>query len=489
MPPRHGPADYHHHPVHGPGPGHPPQRTPRTSLFWGLAPLYSLGMATPFLMVHAAIRLRSAVIASAGAAYFVLLMFYLVASSAFDDKDPATPEDPRFTLAISAHLLIGWIGGTVHAMVLRKSVFRPVPVHRASHLPPAPQPARYPPGTVPRQQPHRAPTAPSTRQWQGPGHRPPPHPSPAPPPSHAQPYRPAPAHPPRPTTGPSQPSQPSQPSWPDTRHSQPSYPNAGPPHSLQPARIGPYVPTRTLGEGGQGTVYLAQAPNGGLVAVKVLNSRAIGGLAERESFLKEAELARRVRSFSTARVIDTGMADDLVYIVSEYVPGPSLDKLVREQGPRDGDSLTRIAVGTIAALKGIHAAHVVHRDFKPANVLIGSDGPRVIDFGIAKSLDRHTMTSGDLKGTLVYMSPEQISGDTVAPASDIFSWGATMLFAATGRHAFGGNSHPHIFRMITSHHPDLSVLPPALRGPVGACLAKNPGERPNATDVMLAVTN
>jgi eukaryotic-like serine/threonine-protein kinase len=262
-----------------------------------------------------------------------------------------------------------------------------------------------------------------------------------------------------------------------------------PPVSRTFDRIGPYLPTRKIGEGGQGAVYLAHGPGGQPVAIKVLHNRIVGGAAECESFLREAALAQRVRPFATARVIDVGVLDGLAYIVSEYVPGPSLERLVRDEGPRGGDSLTRLAIGTAAALKGIHAAGIVHRDFKPANVLIGPDGPRVIDFGIARALDRVTMASGGLKGTLVYMSPEQISGDPAGPASDIFSWASTMLFGATGRHAFDGASHPHIYSLITKHHPDLSVLPAALRAPLAACLAKNLRDRPTAAEVMLAVTS
>ncbi|MFD0883017.1 serine/threonine-protein kinase [Streptosporangium algeriense] len=252
--------------------------------------------------------------------------------------------------------------------------------------------------------------------------------------------------------------------------------------------VGPYPLIRKLGEGGQGTVYLAHGPDGKPVAIKVLRDRIVGGAAGRENFVREAAMARRVRPFATARVIDADVVGDLAYIVSEYVPGPSLDRLVREKGPRDGDSLTRLAVGMAAALKGIHAAGIVHRDFKPANVLLGPDGPRVIDFGIARALDQITMTSGVLKGTPAYMSPEQISGEPVGPASDLFSWGATMLFGATGKHAFDAASLPAVYKMIVNHHPDLSVLPVALRALVADCLAKDPRERPTAAEVMLGIT-
>jgi serine/threonine protein kinase len=120
-------------------------------------------------------------------------------------------------------------------------------------------------------------------------------------------------------------------------------------------------------------------------------------------------------------------------------------------------------------------------------VLIGPDGPRVIDFGIARALDQMTVTSGKMVGTPPYMSPEQLTGAPVGPASDVFSWAVTMMFAATGRPAFGEDTVPAVFNRVLTFHPDLSPLPPALRGTVGSCLHKSPDDRPSASDVMLAI--
>ncbi|WP_344745950.1 serine/threonine-protein kinase [Streptosporangium vulgare] len=410
-----------------------------------MAPLYTCGFAAPFIIGHAAIRLRSRNLGFATGVYGTFLLAYATIASVMDDGNPATEVEPLVSAAAGVWVLVGWLGGTVHALFLRSKVFRsqprrPVPSAAWGHTP-APPPSYRPP-TAPPASSYRAPAGPS-------------------------------------------PSFP-RPSWNDMGAAPDSRSLDG--IGIGIDRIGPYALTRKIGQGGQGAVYLAHGPDGQPVAIKVLHNRIIGGAAERESFVKEAAMARLVRPFATARVIDVGVVDDLAYIVSEYVPGPSLDRLVRQEGPRGGDSLTRLAIGTAAALNGIHAANVVHRDFKPANVLIGPDGPRVIDFGIARAVDRFTMTSGGLRGTLIYMSPEQISGDPVGPASDIFSWASTMLFGATGRHAFDGASHPHIFRMILEHHPDLSVLPPALRDPAAACLAKDPRDRPTAAEVMTAVT-
>jgi predicted Ser/Thr protein kinase len=255
----------------------------------------------------------------------------------------------------------------------------------------------------------------------------------------------------------------------------------------EPEWIGHYRVLRPLGRGGQGAVYLALAPNGVRVAVKVLHD--LVDETARARFAREVDAARRVATFSTARVLDVSITGQFAYIVSEYVEGPSLEQLVRRHGPRDEDGLTRLALSTAGALAAIHKAGVVHRDFKPSNVLIGHDGPRVIDFGIARALDQVTVTSGKMVGTPAYMSPEQLSGTPVGPPSDVFSWAVTMMFAATGRPVFGEDSVPAIFNRVLTYHPDLSPLPPSLRGIAGACLAKRPEDRPTASDVMLAIVH
>ncbi|MEU7832849.1 protein kinase [Nonomuraea sp. NPDC049129] len=255
----------------------------------------------------------------------------------------------------------------------------------------------------------------------------------------------------------------------------------------EPEWIGHYRVLQPLGRGGQGAVYLAMAPNGVRVAVKVLHD--LVDEVARARFAREVDAARRVATFSTARVLDVSITGQHAYIVSEYVEGPSLEHLVRKYGPRDEDSLTRLALSTAGALAAIHKAGVVHRDFKPSNVLIGSDGPRVIDFGIARALDQMTVTSGKMVGTPPYMSPEQLSGAPVGPPSDVFSWAVTMMFAATGRPAFGEDTVPAVFNRVLTFHPDLSPLPPALRAIAGACLHKSPDDRPSASDVMLAIVH
>jgi serine/threonine protein kinase len=249
--------------------------------------------------------------------------------------------------------------------------------------------------------------------------------------------------------------------------------------------VGPYALLAKIGEGGQGQVYLARSPGGEQVALKLLHARVAH--IEREGFLAEASAARRVPGFATARVIDVGLDDGRPYLVSEYVHGPSLDQLVRRDGPRSPDSLIRLAIATAAALNGIHGAGIVHRDFKPANILLAPDGPRVIDFGIARAIERLT-TSGGPKGTPAFMSPEQVEGSRATPASDIFSWGATMYFAATGHLAFNGPSAWAIANRIINDDPDLRMLPEPLQELVATALRKSPHERPSASQLLLRLS-
>ncbi|GAA3157071.1 hypothetical protein GCM10010466_54940 [Planomonospora alba] len=252
-----------------------------------------------------------------------------------------------------------------------------------------------------------------------------------------------------------------------------------------PAQIGPYRLLGRLGRGGQGVVYLGQAEGGDRVAVKVLDRGLAGDRSARERFVREIEVARQVAEFCTARVLDAGESDAGLYVVSEFIDGPSLQQAITEGGPRDGAALQRIAVGTVTALAAIHQAGIVHRDFKPANVLLAPDGPRVIDFGISRALDASASLTSGVVGTPTYMSPEQIAGERAGPASDVFSWAVTTVFAATGRPAFGADTIPAVLHRILNAEPDLSGVPESLRQVVADCLAKDPAARPAAADLLL----
>ncbi|TMR08706.1 serine/threonine protein kinase, partial [Nonomuraea turkmeniaca] len=261
-------------------------------------------------------------------------------------------------------------------------------------------------------------------------------------------------------------------------------------HPLQqgdPRTLGIYRLLGRLGKGAQGIVFKGEAPDGRLVAIKLLNTRLDKPGIDGERFMREVAAARRVAQFCTAQVLGANMDGEQPYIVSELVDGVSLQVVVQRDGPREGGALYRLAVGTVTALAAIHRAGIVHRDFKPSNVLIGSDGPRVIDFGIARALDSAMTISSGVVGTPAYMSPEQISAERVGPASDMFSWGLTMVFAATGRPAFGQDSLPAVIYRVMNEEPDLSVLPDDLRPIVQACLSKRAEDRPTAADALFAL--
>ncbi|MFD9945431.1 serine/threonine protein kinase [Nonomuraea sp. NPDC059023] len=239
---------------------------------------------------------------------------------------------------------------------------------------------------------------------------------------------------------------------------------------MTPPSVGPYRIVRKLGEGGQGVVYLGVAPDGTPVAVKVLRE---GG------FEREIAAARRVEPFCIAQVLDAS-ASGTPYIVTEYVDGPSL----AEAGRHGGADLDRLAVATATALAAIHRAGVVHRDFKPGNVLLGRDGPRVIDFGIARAGTSLTVTSS-VVGTPAYMAPEQLAGTGVGPATDVFAWASVIVFAATGTPPFGNDTLPAIINRILHNEPQFGDLPEHLRAVVYACLAKDPAARPSMEEVLL----
>jgi serine/threonine protein kinase len=247
-----------------------------------------------------------------------------------------------------------------------------------------------------------------------------------------------------------------------------------------PQWLGDYRLAARLGQGSQGAVYLAEGPDGERVAIKLLHGDLADSPQLRERFVREAALARMVEPFYIAQVLVTGMYGDVPYIVSEYVEGPSLQQAIIRHGPSSAAGLSRLAVATATALTAIHDAGVVHRDFKPGNVVLGPDGPRVIDFGIARSLDgdQHTLTHGII-GTPAYMAPEQARGLAVTSAADMYAWACMIVFAATGKPPFDADD-----KAVPHTRPELDYLGGRLRSAVEACLVDDPVKRPTAPQVL-----
>ncbi|MFI0420058.1 serine/threonine-protein kinase [Spongiactinospora sp. 9N601] len=251
-----------------------------------------------------------------------------------------------------------------------------------------------------------------------------------------------------------------------------------------PERIGRYRVLGRLGAGGQGVVFLAVGGEGRQVALKALPP--IADEAARHRLAAELVLVRRVSGFCTAQVLDADLTADPPHIVTEYVPGPSLAELVRREGPHRGAALERLAVATATALTAIHRAGVAHLDLTPRNVIIGPDGPRVVDFGLAHAVGGPA-ASDLVIGTPAFMAPEQLAGHPPGTAADVFSWAATIAYAATGRHPFGDDTVQAVVYRVLHQEPDLGtdVEPPGfLREILQACLAKDPARRPSAQDLL-----
>ncbi|GAA4083834.1 protein kinase domain-containing protein [Nonomuraea soli] len=257
--------------------------------------------------------------------------------------------------------------------------------------------------------------------------------------------------------------------------------------SADPQRLGDYWLAGRLGSGGQGVVYEAYDAAANRVAVKVLHAYLPGDHQLRRRFLREVLAAQRVASFCTARVLDHDLDGERPYIVSEFVPGPSLRAALAPAGPLGGDGLRRLAVGMATALAAIHRAGVVHRDLKPENVLLGPDGPRVIDFGIARAAGLSMTSTGELTGTPMYMAPELFAGGRAEPAADVFAWGAMVYFAATGRDAFAAPTTVAVIHRLLTGDIDLGAIPRDLRALVAAALAKEPSERPAASELLYSL--
>ena len=255
--------------------------------------------------------------------------------------------------------------------------------------------------------------------------------------------------------------------------------------SEDPRRVGRYQLLGRLGAGGMGQVFLGQSPGGRLVAVKLIRGELAADREFRVRFAREVAAARHVSGMFTAPVVDADPEAPRPWLVTAYVPGPSLAEAVDSQGPLPLASVLTLAAGLAEGLGAIHAEGMVHRDLKPSNVLLASDGPRIIDFGISRAADATALTRANFfVGSPGYMSPEQALGEEVGPPSDIFSLGAVLTFAAIGESPFGIGTVTTLLYRVAHDRPATDQLPGQLRPLVERCLAKDPRARPT-TDQLL----
>ena len=253
-----------------------------------------------------------------------------------------------------------------------------------------------------------------------------------------------------------------------------------------PEQIGPFAIIGRLGAGAMGQVFLARSTAGRLVAVKTIRIELAEEPGFRARFAREVAAARQVSGVFTAAVVAADPEADLPWVATAYVPAPSLSTLVRNCGPLPVPAVRWLAAGCAEALESIHAAGLLHRDVKPSNVLVAPDGPRVIDFGVARAAERVQLTvTRGAAGTPAYMAPEQARDATQAsPASDVFSLGATIVFAATGHPPYQGETVMDILVRLATEPPDLTGLPAELTDLVSGCLRRVPRDRPTNAAIL-----
>ncbi|WP_059012727.1 serine/threonine-protein kinase [Streptomyces specialis] len=253
-----------------------------------------------------------------------------------------------------------------------------------------------------------------------------------------------------------------------------------------PRAIGAYRILGRLGQGGMGRVYLGRSAGGRTVAVKAVHPHFATDERFRARFAREVAAARLVGGAWTAPVLDADPAAEIPWVATGYVAGPDLHRAVDTHGPLPPRTVLALAAGLTEALAAVHERGLVHRDVKPSNVLLAVDGPRLIDFGIARATDATAQltATGATVGSPGYMAPEQVMGRPIGPAADVFSLGAVLAFAAGGRAPFGGESAAHLLYQVVHEEPDLGAVPGELRAMIAACLAKDPAARPAPGDVL-----
>jgi len=252
-----------------------------------------------------------------------------------------------------------------------------------------------------------------------------------------------------------------------------------------PQVIGPYRIRGQLGVGGMGRVFLGVSEGGRPVAVKVVRADLAADPEFRARFRREITVARKVSSQFTAPVLDADVDGPAPWLATAFVAGPSLADAVSQHGPLPVRAVLELAAGLAEGLRAIHAAGIVHRDLKPSNVLLAPDGPRVIDFGISRAVEASALThTGMVVGSPGFMSPEQAEGGEVGPPTDIFSLGAVLAYAATGEGPFGTGSTPALVYRVVHNPASLDHVPAEVRPLIDRCLAKDPGQRPTARELL-----
>ncbi|MGI5190490.1 serine/threonine-protein kinase [Promicromonospora sp. CA-289599] len=255
--------------------------------------------------------------------------------------------------------------------------------------------------------------------------------------------------------------------------------------SGDPRTIGPFRVRSRLGSGGMGDVYLGTSRRGEQVAIKLIRGAQLHDDEFRARFRREVRAAAKVRSRFIANLIDADPDAELPWLATDYVPGPTLSQALAAQGPLAEDEVQRLVAGVAEALHEIHRAGLVHRDVKPANVILGPDGPRLIDLGVVASVGatRLTMT-GQPVGTPMYMAPEQASGNRTTSAADVWALGALAYYAATGNHLFEGDHPAVVLYRVAASPPSYDDCPPYLRPFLDALLVKDPEHRPTLDAIL-----
>jgi serine/threonine protein kinase len=255
---------------------------------------------------------------------------------------------------------------------------------------------------------------------------------------------------------------------------------------LDPPRVGRYRLLGRLGTGGMGRVFLGQSPSGRLVAVKLIRPDLADDPDFRWRFAQEVTAARRVSGIFTAPVVDADPDGPQPWLVTAFVSGPSLAEAIAGQGAMPADSVLMLARGLAEGLGAIHAAGIVHRDLKPSNVLLAPDGPRIIDFGIARAADSTWLTcGGGVLGSPGFMSPEQAEGGQIGPATDVFSLGSLLTYAATGEPPFGFGTASALLYRVVYGAAATGYVPDELRPLIERCLAKDPAARPSTSELLV----